>query len=185
MTFRPREMVLAWITLAVVLAGLTYAFGVPALRRWSEMAGEREELETRISLYRGILDRSAAWSDRLAEVREKVPVYKENISVTPKLLKDIKSIADRHELELLRTQPTPEEKAGALCEISVSCHWQGSLEAITRFLFDLQQQKWRFDIRQLYISPSQKEGDVLQGTMSIFCAYRRADDREEKQTDET
>ena len=49
--------------------------------------------------------------------------------------------------------------------------WEGSLEALVGFLFELQSQGAMLDIRHLVMKPNEKK--VLRGRFVLYCAYTR------------
>ena len=110
---------------------------------------------------------------RLEELQSQLPVYDDKTSITAELLKLIKRMADQYGLDLVRTQPYNEKQTGSLYELGVSCNWEGPLDALVRFLYDLQKQGVRFDVLQLNVQPDAQRDRILKGSMIINCAYRK------------
>jgi hypothetical protein len=88
-------------------------------------------------------------------------------------MKTISTIADKHRLRILSSQPRDEQKIGNLYELAVNCTWSGSIEAMVNFLTELQQQGLRYDINSLNISPAGNNSNDLRGNMVINCVYTR------------
>lgn len=163
-----REWVLMLLTLTVVLGGLTYWLAAPQFGRWREWNREAELLRGQMELNRRIAERREEWESRYERLAEQVPRYASR-TVAPELLKTVKNMADRHGVVLVRVEPGRERESGGFFELSINCSWEASLEALTRMLFDLQDQENRFDVRSLNIVPA--AGGRLKGGMNIYCAY--------------
>ncbi len=173
MKFSRRELLLGMAALTVVLFGFTYWLAGSKIAAQRQLTEERTRLLRQIKLHKRILDERKDWISRLIELQDQLPVYNEKTSVTAEVLKLIKRTADEYGLDLIRTQPYREEQRGALYELGVSCNWEGELDALVRFLYDLQSQGIRFDVRQLNAMPDARREGVLKGSMIIDCAYRR------------
>lgn len=173
MKISQRETVLGLIALTAVLFGLTYWLAGSRIAEQRRLGEEKQRLLRQIELHKRILDEKDRWISRLEELQSQLPVYGEKTSVTAELLKEIKRTADQYGLDLVRTQPYREEQVGSLYELGVSCSWEGELDALVRFLFDLHSQGIRFDVRQLNAQPDARGEGRLKGSMIIECAYRR------------
>lgn len=174
MKFSRREMLLGMAALTAVLFGFTYWLTHSKIAGQNRMMEEKSRLLRQIELHKRILAEKDGWTARLDELKQQLPEYDEKTPVTAELLKLIKRTADEHGLDLVRTQPYREEQRGTLYELGVSCTWEGRLEALIRFLYDLQSQGIRFDVRQLTVTPDGQREGILKGSMIIDCAYRRA-----------
>ena len=75
-------------------------------------------------------------------------------------------------MKISKRQPGEEKQQGEVYELPIECReWEGSLDAITHFLFDLQSEGAMMDIRHLLIKP--KGEGVLGGRFWLHCAYTR------------
>jgi hypothetical protein len=162
-------------TLFCVLFGLTYWMGGSKIAEQREMAEEKTRLLRQIELHKRILEEQAAWINRLAELQAELPVYKAGISVTGEILTTIKDMADKHGLDLNKSRADRERKVGTLYETTVTCDWRGELDQLVKFLYEINEQGLRFDIREISVRPNAKEVGILTGDMTIECAYRRSD----------
>jgi len=174
-----RETLLGIITLSAVLFGLTYRLAGSRIEEQRRIGEEKERLLRQIELHKRILAEQTNWIGRLEELQAQLPAYDGKVSVTAELLKELKRIADKHGLDFVRTQPYREEQVGSLYELGVSCNWEGELEPLVRFLYSLQSQGIRFDVRQLSAQPDTRREGKLKGSMIIECAYRRAETKTE------
>ncbi len=177
MKMSKREIVIGMVTLAVILFGFTYGMAGSKIAEQREMKSEKARLRRQIKLHKRILDEKENWIDRLDALQSQLPVYNRKTSVNVELPKKIKRMADQHSLDLLQTQPVGEEQVGSLYELSVRCEWQGKLDALVHFLYELHDQGIRFDVRKIDIKPVAKQKGMLKGAMIINCAYRRAEEK--------
>lgn len=173
MKISKRETILGLITLTAILFGLTYWLAGSRIEEQRHMKEDKIRLLRQIELHKRILAEKDGWYSRLEELQSQLPVYDEKISITAELLKLIKRTADDHGLDLVRTQPYNEKQLGSLYELGVSCNWEGSLDALVRFLYELQKQGVRFDVQQLNAQPDAQRDRILKGSMIINCAYRK------------
>lgn len=173
MNISKRETILGLIALTAVLFGLTYWLAGSRIAEQRRLGEEKQRLLRQIELHKRILAEQTNWTARLEDLQSQLPVYDEKTAVTAELLKEIKRTADQYGLDLVRTQPYREEQIGSLYELGVSCSWEGELDALVRFLYDLHTQGIRFDVRQLNAQPDSRSEGLLKGSMIIECAYRR------------
>lgn len=174
MRLSPREAVLALITLAIGLAALTWWGGASRLARWTELGRTRETLEQRRQVAERLVRKRAEVEGRLDELLRALPRYPADRDVTADLLKLVETTAADHGLRLTRREPERERSAGELYEVAINCNWEGTLEALVRFLYAIQSQGAVLDVRQLNVTSPKGTGSALSGTFSIACAYTRS-----------
>jgi hypothetical protein len=173
MKISKREMVIGVAALVTILFGFTYWVAGSSFAEQRTLTEERERLERQIKLHTRILEEKETWMDRLGELQEQLPVYAPNVSVTGEILKNIKRIADQNQLDLTKSRSEPEKQVGSLYELSVTCDWEGELEALVHFLYEIHTQGIRYDIRDLNVRPDAKRIGILRGGMTIDCAFLR------------
>jgi hypothetical protein len=179
MKITQREMGLGVVTLAAVLIGITWYMVDHRIDEWKAKAGAIQKTEQQIRQYLRAIQMQDEWLDELNELQAGLRVFENNgRSVAPELMKIIKSISDKHGLDITRNQPYDEIPTGDLFEMGINCTWQGSLESIVGFLTELQQQGVNYDVRQLNITPVGRNTGNLKGNMVIHCAYTRKEQTE-------
>jgi hypothetical protein len=171
-----REMTIGVLTLFTLLFGVTYWLGGSKIAEQRQMAEEKQKLLRQMELHKRVIEQQGGWTNRLTELQSQLPAYDRNVSVTGEILKNIKSMADQTGLDLTKSRADREKQVGTLYELSVICDWEGELEELVRFLYQINEQGLRFDIRDLSIRPDAKRADILRGSMIIDCAYRRGED---------
>ena len=115
------------------------------------------------------------WTRRYEEVCDLMPVFPKEKDVDTHWLNVMDSAATRNGLTISRRQANKETEVGDVFELPIDCKdWEGTLESLVKFLYDLHQEGAMLDMRQLYIRPSNKPG-YLKGTFTLYCAYMRGD----------
>lgn len=174
MKISQREMVLGAVTLACILLGGTWYGTQSKYAEWKNMKTQMEDAENDIARYKAAIEMQDSWFKELMGLQSRLRVFSiDQPSVAPQLMRTISTIADKHRLRILSSQPREEEKIGNLYELEVNCTWSGSIEAMVNFLTELQQQGLRYDINSLNISPAGNNSNDLRGNMVINCVYTR------------
>lgn len=168
-----RELILAFSTGAVVLMGLSYLLGEPAVGRWRAAVERRQKLSDERKLAQRLIAQRGDWEARYQQQRADIPVHGANDPVSALLLKRVEQLASENGLTLSRVQPDKERNIGDLFELAIDCAWDGTLETLVRFLYAVQKQGAILDIRQLTVSPGQGAPDRLKGNFTLFFAFRR------------
>lgn len=175
MKMAPRERNLLFATLSVALLAGTWAFLAPQRAEWKDYQDRRDDLDDRLAKAERMLAQQPDVEARLAEFRAGVPVFAEGKRAEAELLPEVDRMASRHGLALVRRSASDKEReAGDLYETTLSCEWEGTLDALVHFLYEQQSQGVVSDIRQLRIQPQTgaKLG-TLKGGFEMDCAYRR------------
>ncbi len=173
MKISKRETFLGLAALTIILFGLTYWLAGSRIAEQRRIKADKIRLLRQIEVHKRILAEKDVWYGRLEELQSQLPLYDSKTAITAELLKLIKRTADEYKLDLVRTQPYSEKQTGTLYELGVSCNWEGSLDALTRFLYNLQKQGVRFDVLQLNAQPDPQRDRILKGSMILDCAYRK------------
>lgn len=169
-----RELLILILTVFTALFGLTYWLGGSKITEHRALMEEKETLLRQIKLHQRIIKEQGSWTNRLAELQAQLPFYDPRVSVTGEILKNIKAMADRTGIDLTKSRADREKRVGSLFELSVICDWEGELEELTRFLYQINEQGLRFDVRELSVRPDAKRANILRGDLIIDCAYRRS-----------
>ena len=173
MNFSPRETVLVWSTLAVLLGCATYFLASSKREEWRNIRTSLENIEKEIILNERLIDQHGTWTKRLDASLEYIQSYPPGEKVTPKLLESIEQLARQNNLRLESLSPDDENSLGDVYEVAIKCTWQGDLEACVRFLYALQSEGGKYKVRSLTVSPTGKSG-MLKGIFVVDCAYTRS-----------
>ena len=175
MKMAAREMNLLFATVAVLLVAGTYLALEPKIQEWSEFRAQREDLRARREAAQQLLDSREAVEARLAEFRQGLPVFAAGKKAESELMLSLEKMVGQQGLTLTRREADAERPAGDLFETSITCYWEGDLEALVRFLH-AQSQGVASDVRQLSVQPAGGQGvpeGRLKGTFTMDYAYRR------------
>ncbi len=173
MNLSSRETMLAWGTMAALLAGATFLLGRTKVDEWKQIGTAVGNLENQIKLSEKLVGQRESWVKRLDKSMEGLQAYPQGLDVTPKLLESVENMARNANLKLDSLSPNKENQLGEVSEVAVKCSWQGDLEATVRFLYSLEVADGLYKIRNLTVAPTGKDGN-LKGVFVVDCAYTRA-----------
>jgi len=174
MKISQREMILGVATLAAVMGGTTWYVVGGKVDEWKAKATGIEKGKQQIRHYQAAIKMQENWLDELNTLQAGLREFEAGQrSASPELMKIIKGISSKHDLDITHSQPHNEKPTGDLFELGINCRWQGTLEAMVGFLSELQQQGANYDVRQLNVTPVGKNTGKLKGNMVIHCAYTR------------
>jgi len=171
MKISSREMVLLWITGVVALGGVTYMLVDPQLQEWKSLNGKKSETTRQLENQKRLIDQAPTWNAKLAQQKKKLPTHPQGKDVTTDLQILIERLAKANGVNLISRDAEKETLRGNMYEVAVNCKWEGKLESLTRFLFDLQKEDVILDVSQLNVSPNEKK--VLRGGFTVYCSYSR------------
>lgn len=174
MKLNPREAALAWVTGVVVVLGATYWLLEP---KWQDLQAQRKNtnaLKLQKQEFDLMLGRRGEINERLTAIRGQLPSHPPDKDVTAEFLRMLERLAQQNGVVLLRREAEPERHTGDIHEVSINCNWEGTLDAVVRFLYALQNQGAMLDVRQLTITPIPGGALRLKGTFTVDFAYTRA-----------
>ena len=126
-----RELILAFSTGAVVLIGLSYLLGEPAVGRWRAAVERRQKLGDERKLAQRLIAQRGDWDARYQKQRADIPVHGATDPVSALLLKRVEQLATENGLTLSRVQPDKERNIGDLFELAIDCAWAVSYTHLT------------------------------------------------------
>jgi len=173
MKVSPREMILGIATAVVMLYGVTAIVAKPKIEARRELKDKQSEAELTIATYKALMAEQDRWSKKFGELRRLLPEHPADKKMDVYWLQMMDTLASKHSVTITKRQTEPEKKEGDVYELPIDCRdWEGSLSAVTHFLFELQSEGAMLDIRQLAMKP--KENGSLRGSFTLYCAYTRA-----------
>lgn len=171
MKMSSRELGLVWITGLVALAGVTYLVVAPQLKEWDSLDAKKADAARQVENQKRLISQGPKWNADLAALKKRLKTYDQGKDVTTDLQILIERLAAANRLTLISREAEKEVTKGNMCEVAVNCKWEGKLEALTRFLFDLQKEDVILDISQLTVAPNEKK--LLRGGFTVYCSYSR------------
>jgi len=174
MKLSSRELILACATGVILILGVSFLAGAPLVRTWRDARTQRTRLASQKAVAERLVAMRPQWESRYREMRERIPVHGPTAPVTAEMLKMIKRLADENQVSLSRIEPDKEKNIGDLYEVAIDCTWDGTLEAVVRFLYAVQTQGAILDIRQMTVGPAQGAPGRLKGNFTVFVAFSRS-----------
>jgi len=167
--------VLMLATAAVALFAGTALLARPKVDAWRDVRREQAEVRDQIERERRLLQTKDSWQKQFAELTKIIPVYPADKKMDVHWLSIMDELARKHGVNISKRQVGEEKKVGDVYELPIEGReWEGKLDAIVHFLFDLQSQGAMLDVRQLLIKPKEQKSDgVLRGRFTLYCAYMR------------
>ncbi len=171
-----REKGLLIITVIVLLYGLLFVLfngknGQKA--KIADIRTKRREREALYAEYRGLIEQHQVWNEEYAKNADLMPVFEPGRQVQTYWLGVLDRLASSNELSIIRRQVGEERQLGDVYELPIECkEWEGSLESLTRFLYDVHAEGAMLDVRKLFIRPGPRG---LRGSFTLFCAFLRAE----------
>ncbi len=174
-TVSPKEKNMLMVTAVIVL----YAFAALSFKKqvanWKAAQRVYATAQKKYGEESALIAARSDWAARYDRVRELMPVFPYEKDVDTHWLNIMDSVATRDGLNISRRQTNKESEVGDVYELPIDCKdWEGTLEALVKFLYDLSQEGAMLDVRQLYVRPTNKPG-FLKGTFTLYCAYMRRD----------
>jgi hypothetical protein len=172
MKISPREMIMAFATVTLVVFGVSYFVLQPKIGAWKKLVEEETNLKQSIGGYKQMIAQKDYVTARLKKVSALLPVYPEDKEMDVYWMSVMDSIAKKNNLVITKRQSGKETKTGSIYELPIECReWAGDLDSLVYFLFDLQKEGGMMDVRQLSIKPKTKSN--LKGRFLLYCAYTR------------
>ncbi|NCD33434.1 MAG: hypothetical protein EOL87_08475 [Spartobacteria bacterium] len=173
MKISARELILLGLTITVLLLGGTYWWGEPQVKKMQEDRQLLSMLQQTREHAQHLLSRRKSYEDKLNAFRDVLPKHAMDARVTAELLRLLEKTAREQQLVLLKREPEEEKQLGEIYETAVDCTWEGSLEAIVRFMYTMQSQGAVLDVSYITMVPTPNQVDLLKGRFTVDFAYRR------------
>lgn len=171
MRLSDRELLLATVTGAVLLLGGSYLVVKPKWEQLKSLRDEQVQVRREIELYRAQALEKGKWDKDMESVRGMLARYPADQAMDVVWLSAMDNKARRHGLNIMRRKAGEEKQVGDVYELPIECSdWDGSLSALSHFLFELQTEGAMFDVRQLTVRQVRGSGQ-LRGGFTLFCAY--------------
>jgi hypothetical protein len=172
MTISRRELVIAEITLAVALFGATAILARPRMDEWQALRREQQQVLSDINADREILASHDTWEAKYNEMKSQLTQHSADERVAVHWLSLMDALATKHGVKISRRLAGKEERSGDIYELPIECReWEGSLESVVHFLYELQSQGGTLNVRHLLMKPDARK--VLSGRFTLYCAYTR------------
>lgn len=165
--------------LAILGVIALYAFAgilwfVSAESSWKKAAKAYDKAKRAYEAEVKLIGEKRKWVDAYENEKATMPTFESGKATDTTWRRKLDEIAARHNIVIASAQTGAEVEAGDVLELPIEVRsWEGSLEALVRFLHELENTNdGMFDITQLNFKPSSKRG-YLRGSFTLNCAYMR------------
>jgi len=170
-----REKNMMLIAMVAILYGVAALCYKKQAQNWKVAQRVYVTAQKKLQEENALIAAKDEWTAKYAQMRDLMPVFPYEKDVDTHWLNIMDSAATRNGLTIARRQTSKEVEVGDVYELPIDCKdWEGTLESLVKFLYDLHQEGAMLDVRQLYIRPSNKPG-LLKGTFTLYCAYMRGE----------
>ena len=167
----------------LLVAAVAVLYAIAALSYKGQAANWKKEEKTwktaqkKAQEEKALIAASADWETRYAQMRGLMPVFPYDRDVDTYWLNMMDAAATRNGLFISRRQTGKETEVGDVYELPIDCKgWEGTLESLVKFLYDLQKEGAMLDVRQLFVQPLAGKPGYLKGTFTLTCAYMRGEE---------
>ncbi len=171
MKMSPREWILGIVTMTVALYGLLFFMVSARLPEWRVIRSEQENLRAEIAESRALVEERGGWEAAMEERQDLMPVFPQGESMYSRLRSVVNRFASRHDLRIVSDRPGEERQEGPVYELPIVLQWEGTIDSLVRFLFDIEREGAMLDIRYLRVRP--RDRTIRHGQIDIYFAYRR------------
>ncbi len=165
--------------LAILGVIALYAFAVilwfvSAESFWKKAAKAYDKAKRTYEAEVKLIGEKRKWVDAYENEKATMPTFESGKATDTTWRRKLDEIAARHNIVIASAQTGAEVEAGDVLELPIEVRsWEGSLEALVRFMHELENTNdGMFDITQLNFKPSSKRG-YLRGSFTLNCAYMR------------
>jgi len=167
-----RESLLGLITVSVLLFAGTAMIGRSKIEDLKSLRADQVKVQSSIERSKKLISQKEKWVKRMEAFKGNMPRFPLNKRMDVYWSNEVEKKANAHSLKILRYEVGDERQEGPIYELPIECRdWEGSLDSLVHFLFDLQSKGAMLDIRYLRVKPKDKV--VRKGRFSIYCAYMR------------
>jgi hypothetical protein len=165
--------------LAILGVIALYAFAgilwfVSAESSWKKAAKAYDKAKRTYEAEVKLIGEKRKWVDAYENEKATMPTFESGKATDTTWRRKLDENAARHNIVIASAQTGAEVEAGDVLELPIEVRsWEGSLEALVRFMHELENTNdGMFDITQLNFKPSSKRG-YLRGSFTLNCAYMR------------
>ena len=171
----PREKNMVLIAVVAILYAVAALSFKKQMANWKVAKRIYVTAQNKVHEEQALIAAKDEWSAKYGQMRELMPVFPYDKDVDTHWLNIMDSAATRNGFTIARRQTNKEVEVGDVFELPIDCKdWEGTLESLVKFLYDLHQEGAMLDVRQLFIRPANRPG-FLKGTFTLYCAYMRGD----------
>ncbi len=174
MIISPREKAMLALVLLAVLYGVLGLTLRSRLAQIQLLRATQHEQQALLADRDTLIAQRAEWEDQYAKLQNLMPVFEPGRRVDTYWLAIRDKLASKNSISILRSQSGEERQVGDVYELPIECKdWEGSLEGLVGFLYDLHAEGAMLDVRSMFIRPTPNKPALLRGSFTLYCAYLR------------
>lgn len=141
---------------------------------WRKAAKAYERESQRYEKEEKLIAQQRKWNELYESEKAAMPTFETGMATDTTWLRKVEELAKTNRVMITQIDSGDEVEAGDVLELPIEVrNFEGSLEALVRFMYDLESSKeGMFDVGEMSIKPSNKKG-YLKGAFSLTCAYMR------------
>ena len=175
MNMSGREKAIAASTLVVLLYGVLGLLAKGRLETWQIKRDAYRQVCRSLDDQRKLLAQRGLWQKNYAAVQHLMEVFPADRPMETFWLEKIDAAARGNKLNINKWDKAPPETlVGDVYEWHDRCiEWDGPLDSLVHFLYELESNGVMLDVREMYMRPSKTDHSHLTGSFVIYCAYLR------------
>ena len=168
------KAVMAALGVVALYAAAVALWFLSAESAWKKAAKNYERARETYLREERLIGEKRRWTEAYEEEKAAMPTFAAHKATDTTWLEKMDELAAKHRIQIGQRQGGKEAEAGEVLELPIEVKsWEGSLEALVRFMHELENSgEGMFDIRALSFKPSSKRG-YLRGSFTLTCAYMR------------
>lgn len=164
---------MAVVCVILLYAGAVGAWFLSAEKAWKKAANAYEEAKRTYARETRLIGEKRQWTEAYETEKASMPTFAADKTTDTTWLSKMDELALKHRIQISQRQGGKEVAEGDVLELPIEVRsWEGSLEALVKFMHELENtNEGMFDVRALNFKPSKK--GYLRGSFTLTCAYMR------------
>lgn len=182
-TLSPRDralLAILGVTILYVVAAIVWFTSLQ--RKWSVALKQLGRERDKVAAENRLIAETDRWNMEYLAEKAKMPQFPEDEDIDTHWLNAMDALAATNSFFISKRQAGKEKEVGDVYEQPIDVSWEGSLESLVRFMWDMRSaEETMMDVDSVNVRPSSRKG-FLKGTMTLSCAYMRgnAPDEDER-----
>jgi hypothetical protein len=174
MIISPREKAMLALVLLAVLYGVLGLTLRSRLAQIQLLRDTQHEQQALLDDRDTLIAQRAEWEGQYAKLQNLMDVFDPERRIDTHWLATMDRLAAKNNITIIKPQAGEEKQVGDVYELPIDCKdWEGSLEGLVGFLYDLHAEGAMLDVRSMFIRPTPNKPALLRGSFTLYCAYLR------------
>ena len=144
-------------------------------KAWRSAARKYDTEAKRFEKEEALIAEKRKWNDAYESEKAAMPTFEIGKATDTTWLRKVEEIAKTNLVLITKIDAGKEVEADDVLELPIEVgSWEGSLEALVRFMHALENsQEGMFDVKSISLQPNKSKPGYLKGSLSLTCAYMR------------